>query len=154
MFDPVVPSRRPGIEDELSLRRAIDIFEVQSLADLHIALGADMQASPAQRSIKRIVATLEVLPCLFARRHHVMVEPAWHAERGNPPDDVVGASGRIGQQGDSLPGLDQRSQAVDGSRDRAHPIMDHPPKIENEAVIVRRQLAQAGNQTNWHMFYY
>src|SRR5205085_2093031 len=55
VIDPIVPSCRPGIEDELSLLNGLDILEFQALADIDVALGADMEAAPAERRIKRIV---------------------------------------------------------------------------------------------------
>src|SRR5271169_1051445 len=82
-----------------------------------------------------------------------MVEPRGHADFGDSPDDIVGTPRRVGQQDDSLPITDQRAQAIDGSRDRGDPVMDHAPKVENEAVVARRQLAQPGNQVNWHAFH-
>ena len=151
ILDLVVPPRRPCIEDELGFLGGIDIFKIQSLPDLQVALGADMQASPAERGIKRIVAPFEALPSFLTRRHNVMVQPGWNTDRSDAPDDVVGPSRRIGQQDDSLASIDQRVQAVDGSRDRGDPVMDHAPKIENEAVVARRQLPQAADQLNRHV---
>ena len=74
ILDPVVPSRRAGIEDELGVLGGLDELEVEPLADLEIALGADVQALPPERGIERIVAPIEMLPRLFARRHDVMIE--------------------------------------------------------------------------------
>ena len=75
ILNAVVPTCRSRIEDELRFLRRFDEFKTEPFADLRVALGADMQASPAKCRIKRIVAPVEALPSFFTRGHDIVVKP-------------------------------------------------------------------------------
>ena len=93
---PVVPSRRAGIEDELGVLGSLDELEVEPLADLEIAFGADVQAMPPERRIEGVVAPEEMLPRFFAGRHDMTIEPHGHADFPNSPHDVIRSARRVG----------------------------------------------------------
>jgi hypothetical protein len=109
-----------------------------------------VQASASQRSVKRIVASAKVLPGLFPGRHHMMVEVSRHTDLGDSPCHILGTARRIRQQDDSLAVLHQCSQASEGAGGWCDPIMNHAPQIENETIITRRELTQAGEQSRLH----
>src|SRR5436853_5684810 len=45
VLDTILPASRSGVEDELRLLGGVDEFELQPVADQHIALGSDVQAA-------------------------------------------------------------------------------------------------------------
>jgi hypothetical protein len=49
-----------------------------------------------------------------------------------------------------LAGIDEAAHAVEHARKRRDPIMHDAPQIEDEAVIMRRQLPHALDQPNRH----
>src|SRR5215469_397643 len=110
-----------------------------------------MEATPAESGVEGIVAPAEMLPSLFSRRHYIIVKLGRHAERRDAADDVVTASWRVRQQNDSLVLLLQRAQTFEGVGHRRDAVVNNPPKIDDEAVILRRQFAHAGDQLKFHL---
>src|SRR5262245_45711756 len=74
-----------------------------------------------------------------------------HADRSDAADDVVTASWCVRQQNDSLVPLLQRAQAFEGVGHRRNAVVNNSPKIDDKAVILRRQFAHAGDQPRFHL---
>ena len=150
VLDRVLPAGRPGVEDEIGLVGRLDKSQAEPVADLQVPVGADMQASPAECGIERIVAAMKILPGFFARGHDPVVEALRHADNGDSPFHVVGPARCVRQQHQPLAGADQLFHAIEHARKRRGAVMHHAPQIENEPVIGRGERPHAVNCSKGH----
>src|SRR6185437_15422637 len=119
-------------------------------ADFEIAFRADMNAAVSERRVERLVPMLEMQPRLFARGHDAVIEPLRNADPGDAAHHVIRAARRVRQQHEPFPCCDQPLHTVEHTGERRRPVMHDPPQIEDEAVILRRQLSHAVDNANAH----
>ena len=102
-----------------------------------------MVEARAEGCEERIGAADQHLTGDLAAGDDVVVESGRDAESRELGFDEVGPAGGVGQQDDPLAGLAECGEAIDGAGQGVDAVVDHTPKIDDEAVEVARGVAQA-----------
>jgi predicted Fe-S protein YdhL (DUF1289 family) len=87
-------------------------------------------------------------PGQLARGHDRVIEVGGDADPGELLRDIVGAAGGVGEQHDAPPALPQEAQRLGYARKGREAVMQHPPYVDQEAVIALDQRADPFTDRN------
>ena len=132
-----------GVEQEGRARRVVDDVEVEALEHISVPRRAEVEHVAAEGPEPRVGAVAQRDVRRLAGGHDAVVVGGRDAHLGQLRHDRYGAAGGVGQHDDAFARGAQGGEAVGRTGIGADTVMDYAPKVEDQAVIVGGDVAEA-----------
>ena len=124
-----------GVEQEIRLGRIVHHLDAEIVEHAPIAADGEQHAAAAEIAKAGLGPMAQEVPGGLARGHHRVEHGRVEAHLDQPAPVQLGPAARIGQDHQPLVAALELGQCRHRLRQGLAPVMDHPPLVEQEALV-------------------